>query len=104
MLKSFDRRFWWVQNMFLALGSIVALALPVLLGSIPLWLAVGLHEGSTLLVALNSLRLLHWDQPEPPAATGIQEGSLQSAGATAAASDSSRDGKLPLLTVAAQAA
>ena len=48
------------QNLCLALGSIVALALPVLCGWIPLWIAVTLHEGSTLLVALNSLRLLHW--------------------------------------------
>ncbi len=49
------------QNMCLALGSIAALALPVLLGWLPLWVAVTLHEGSTLLVALNSLRLLRWD-------------------------------------------
>jgi hypothetical protein len=55
-----------LQNMLLALGSIVALALPVLSGNIPLWLAVGLHEGSTVLVALNSLRLLHWRQQHPP--------------------------------------
>ena len=48
------------QNMCLALGSIAALALPVLLGWLPLWVAVTLHEGSTLLVALNSLRLLRW--------------------------------------------
>ena len=49
-----------LQNMALALGSIAALALPVLAGWLPLWIAVTLHEGSTLLVALNSLRLLHW--------------------------------------------
>ncbi len=49
------------QNMCLALGSIAALALPVLLGWLPLWVAVTLHEGSTLLVAINSLRLLRWD-------------------------------------------
>ena len=49
-----------LQNMVLALGSIAALALPVLAGWLPLWIAVTLHEGSTLLVALNSLRLLHW--------------------------------------------
>lgn len=48
------------QNLCLALGSIVALALPVLCGWLPLWIAVTLHEGSTLLVALNSLRLLGW--------------------------------------------
>lgn len=32
--------------------------LPTVAGFFPLWLAVTLHEGSTLLVALNSLRLL----------------------------------------------
>ena len=31
---------------------------PTVAGFFPLWLAVTLHEGSTLLVALNSLRLL----------------------------------------------
>lgn len=47
-----------VQNIFLSAGSIAALALPTVLGFIPLWLAVMFHEGSTLLVALNSLRIL----------------------------------------------
>eukprot|EP00884_Botryococcus_braunii_P016766 jgi/Botrbrau1/3773/Bobra.0183s0008.1 len=60
------------QNMVLALGSILALALPVLTGVIPLWLAVGLHEGSTVLVALNSLRLLHWRQQHQQAGVPIQ--------------------------------
>lgn len=46
------------QNLALAIGSIVALTLPTVLGFIPLWVAVALHEGSTLVVALNSLRLL----------------------------------------------
>ena len=45
-------------NLALAAGSILALVLPTVLGFVPLWLAVMLHEGSTLLVALNSLRLL----------------------------------------------
>ena len=56
---------WGMQNLFLAVGSIAVLALPMLLGSIPLWVAVACHEGSTLLVVLNSLRLLH--TPSPPA-------------------------------------
>lgn len=56
--------------MCLALGSIAALALPVLAGWLPLWIAVTLHEGSTLLVALNSLRLLSW--PENAARNGAQ--------------------------------
>ena len=48
------------QNLALAAGSIAVLALPAILGSIPMWLAVMLHEGTTLLVALNSLRLLRF--------------------------------------------
>lgn len=51
------------QNLALAIGSIVALALPTVLGWVPLWFAVMLHEGSTLLVALNSLRLLAFGAP-----------------------------------------
>ena len=47
-----------LQNLVLAAGSIAVLALPTVLGFIPLWLAVMFHEGSTLLVALNSLRIL----------------------------------------------
>ena len=46
------------QNVFLATVSIVGTSLPSLAGYIPLWLSVSMHEGSTLLVALNSLRLL----------------------------------------------
>jgi heavy metal translocating P-type ATPase len=46
------------QNIFLALGVIVFATTPALLGFIPLWLAVILHEGGTVLVGLNSLRLL----------------------------------------------
>eukprot|EP00887_Chlorella_sp_A99_P006718 scaffold3.g6718.t1 len=60
-----------VQNLVLAFGSIAALALPTVLGFVPLWLAVMLHEGSTLLVALNSLRLLrHVAAPGHGAAAG----------------------------------
>ncbi|KAL3159617.1 putative cadmium/zinc-transporting ATPase hma1, chloroplastic [Trebouxia sp. C0009 RCD-2024] len=50
------------QNLILAIGSILVLALPVVLGFLPLWVAVSFHEGSTLLVALNSLKLLQWRQ------------------------------------------
>ena len=53
------------QNLVLAIGSILVLALPVLLGFLPLWVAVSFHEGSTLLVALNSLKLLQWKQEAP---------------------------------------
>lgn len=46
------------QNLTLALGVILLATTPALLGYIPLWLAVVLHEGGTVLVGLNSLRLL----------------------------------------------
>ena len=46
------------ENLTLALGVIFLATTPALLGLIPLWLAVILHEGGTVLVGLNSLRLL----------------------------------------------
>jgi len=46
------------ENVFLALGVICLATTPALLGFIPLWLAVILHEGGTVIVGFNSLRLL----------------------------------------------
>ena len=46
------------QNIGIALSVIALATIPALLGMIPLWLAVTLHEGGTLLVGINSLRLL----------------------------------------------
>ncbi len=46
------------QNLTLALGVIALATLPALLGLVPLWVAVLLHEGGTLVVGANSLRLL----------------------------------------------
>ncbi|MEM7175772.1 MAG: heavy metal translocating P-type ATPase [Chlamydiota bacterium] len=46
------------QNLTLALGVICLATTPALLGWIPLWAAVILHEGGTVLVGLNALRLL----------------------------------------------
>ncbi len=46
------------ENLTLALTVIFLAVAPALLGVIPLWLAVVLHEGGTVLVGLNSLRLL----------------------------------------------
>lgn len=46
------------QNLLLALSVILFATIPALLGFVPLWLAVILHEGGTVLVGLNSLRLL----------------------------------------------
>ncbi|XP_061339991.1 probable cadmium/zinc-transporting ATPase HMA1, chloroplastic [Gastrolobium bilobum] len=47
------------QNVALALSCIVMASLPSVLGFLPLWLTVLLHEGGTLLVCLNSIRALN---------------------------------------------
>lgn len=47
------------QNASLALFSIFVASLPAVLGFLPLWLTVLLHEGGTLLVCLNSIRALN---------------------------------------------
>ncbi|KAL0733744.1 hypothetical protein Bca4012_009954 [Brassica carinata] len=47
------------QNVAIALTSIFLAALPSVLGYLPLWLTVLLHEGGTLLVCLNSIRGLN---------------------------------------------
>lgn len=46
------------QNLSLAALAILVAILPALFGWIPLWLAVMLHEGGTVIVGLNALRLL----------------------------------------------
>jgi len=46
------------QNVALALISVALSALPVAAGWTPLWVAVLVHEGSTVAVTLNSLRAL----------------------------------------------
>ncbi|MCH9609708.1 MAG: Cadmium-transporting ATPase [Chlamydiales bacterium] len=46
------------QNVTIAGAAICFATLPALLGYIPLWLAVLLHEGGTVIVGLNALRLL----------------------------------------------
>ncbi|KAH6823261.1 heavy metal atpase 1 [Perilla frutescens var. hirtella] len=47
------------QNVALALSSIFLASLTSVLGFVPLWLTVLLHEGGTLLVCLNSIRALN---------------------------------------------
>nr|DAD41371.1 TPA_asm: hypothetical protein HUJ06_015694 [Nelumbo nucifera] len=47
------------QSVALALSCIVFASLPSVLGFLPLWLTVLLHEGGTLLVCLNSIRALN---------------------------------------------
>lgn len=46
------------QNVLLASLIIVLISIPALFGIIPLWMAVVFHEGGTVLVGVNSLRLL----------------------------------------------
>lgn len=47
-----------LENLTLASLAIIIASTPALAGLIPLWLAVVLHEGGTVLVGLNALRLL----------------------------------------------
>ena len=53
------------QNLFLALGTVVLMVGCSLFGAVPLALGVAAHEGSTVLVVLNSLRLLFSRLPDP---------------------------------------
>jgi len=62
------------QNIALAALAILGSALPLVLGIMPLWLGVVIHEGSTLLVALNSLRpLLHKTHSDSAASRSLQD-------------------------------
>ena len=46
------------ENLALAVSAMVIASTLALAGTVPLWLAVVLHEGGTVLVGLNALRLL----------------------------------------------
>ena len=46
------------QNLTISLGTVILMVLASLFGKIPLTLGVMAHEGSTVIVCLNSLRLL----------------------------------------------
>lgn len=46
------------ENVVVAFSAICFASIPALFGLVPLWLAVILHEGGTVIVGLNSLRLL----------------------------------------------
>jgi Cd2+/Zn2+-exporting ATPase len=46
------------QNLFISLGTVVVLVCFAMLGKIPLTIGVVGHEGSTVVVVMNSLRLL----------------------------------------------
>jgi Cd2+/Zn2+-exporting ATPase len=51
------------QNLAIALGVIALLLIGTLAGQVALSAAVVLHEGSTVVVAMNALRLLAWREP-----------------------------------------
>ncbi len=51
-----------IQNLFIALGVIGLLIFTSLTGIISIGIAVVFHEGSTLVVVANALRLLHYKQ------------------------------------------
>ncbi len=65
-LENFQSAFWLSQrarsiirqNLFISLGTVVVLVTFAMLGKIPLTLGVVGHEGSTVVVVMNSLRLL----------------------------------------------
>lgn len=46
------------QNLTIALGVVVVMVISTAIGAVPLAIGVAAHEGSTLIVCLNSLRLL----------------------------------------------
>ena len=53
------------QNLVIALGVIALLAPVAAVGFAPLSVAVIFHEGSTIVVVLNALRLLAWRDRKP---------------------------------------
>ena len=53
------------QNLFISLGTVVVLVTLAMFGKIPLTLGVVGHEGSTVIVVMNSLRLLFGGNVSP---------------------------------------
>ena len=62
------------QNLAVALGTVVLMVGASLFGAVPLALGVAAHEGSTVLVVLNSLRLLLSKRPRRAADRQSQDG------------------------------
>ncbi len=56
--KAFHVRRVVAQNLIIAFAAVLVGTASSIQGLIPLWAAVAIHEGSTLLVGLNALRLL----------------------------------------------
>ena len=46
------------QNLTISLGVVIIMVFATAFGAVPLAIGVAAHEGSTLIVCLNSLRLL----------------------------------------------
>ncbi len=65
------------QNLFFALGVMLVMVLITLFGHLPLPLGVLGHEGGTILVVLNGLRLLNYNPPELREATGAPDSALR---------------------------
>ncbi|HKO92380.1 MAG TPA: heavy metal translocating P-type ATPase [Polyangiaceae bacterium] len=59
------------QNLWLSLGMVAFLIPATILGFAGIGLAVALHEGSTLLVVVNALRLLTYQDARKPASVGL---------------------------------
>jgi Cd2+/Zn2+-exporting ATPase len=55
------------QNVAISMGMVFVLIPLAVAGAVPVWLAVIMHEGSTVAVVLNSLRLLGYRAPAPGA-------------------------------------
>jgi Cd2+/Zn2+-exporting ATPase len=58
------------QNVAISMGMVFLLIPLAVAGAVPIWLAVIMHEGSTVAVVLNSLRLLAYRGPAAPHAPG----------------------------------
>jgi Cd2+/Zn2+-exporting ATPase len=83
------------HNMTFAFGMIGFLVISTFLG-LPLWLGVIGHEGSTLLVVLNGLRLL-WEKPGPGAVAGRAATAPLNANGSGYTGAGSSDGASPLV-------
>ena len=57
------------QNVTISMGMVFILIPLAVAGAVPVWVAVIMHEGSTVAVVLNSLRLLGYRAPAPGAGT-----------------------------------
>jgi Cd2+/Zn2+-exporting ATPase len=53
------------QNLVISLGTVIVLVVFAMLGKIPLPVGVIGHEGSTVIVVMNSLRLLFGQNTNP---------------------------------------